>query len=324
MTPIRKIATVLLTLPFAAALTADARAQYGVAEGAVTGIGVVSINRQPERMRVQIILQAKGSTLKEALAALKTRSDSARKQLTALGADKDSIKLDGPRIGSGAQNDNQNQMRRMQMRMMAQMKKQAGAKEPKKDVPDPVLVTATIKAELKLDAKAPDDLLLASHALQEKIRAADLGGTKEGDKLSPEEEELLEEQQGEMMNFGNDNEAKPGEPVFFFVSKISEADRDKAMAEAFQKAKAQAQRMAKAAGIELGALKGLTANGSGAQNAANYNYAYNSRVYRAWQMAQQMQNGDGEDTDEFEALGVEAGPLKFNVTVTASFDAKTK
>lgn len=290
----------------------------------VSGNGAVSISRQPERMRVQVALQGKGSTLKEALAAVKARGDAARKQLTALGADQDSIKIDNPKI-SGPQNDNQQQQMRMQMMMMQRMQ-QGGVKPPvKKDEAEPVIVSALLKAELKLDAKNPDDLLLATHALQEKIKAADLGGTKDAEKLSPEEEEVLEEQQAEMMNFGNNNEARPGEPVFLFVSRISEADRDKALAEAFQKAKGEARRLAKAAGIELGSLKALHAvNSGGAQQLGNYNYNYNSRAYRMVQMAQQMQNPDGDEENELEALGVEAGPLKFTVTVTAAFDAKTK
>src|SRR5690242_5621898 len=116
MIPIRSLPSSVLILAFLLSISADARAQYGMTEGGITGVGVVSISRQPERMRVQVLLQGKGSTLKEALAAIKTRGDAARKQLTALGAEKDSIKLDSPRIGANPnENQNQVQMRRMQM-----------------------------------------------------------------------------------------------------------------------------------------------------------------------------------------------------------------
>src|SRR5262249_40150748 len=100
MIRIRSISFVL-TSALLASLPAAARAQYG-GEGMVSGNGAVSISRQPERMRVQVALQGKGSTLKEALAAVKARGDAARKQLTALGADQDSIKIDNPKI-SGPQ-----------------------------------------------------------------------------------------------------------------------------------------------------------------------------------------------------------------------------
>jgi hypothetical protein len=49
-------------------------------------------------MRVQIALQGKGATLKEALASVKTRADAARKQLAMLAANKDSIKVDSAKV----------------------------------------------------------------------------------------------------------------------------------------------------------------------------------------------------------------------------------
>jgi uncharacterized protein YggE len=126
----------------------------------------------------------------------------------------------------------------------------------------------------------------------------------------------------EAQSFGryNSNDGpKPGEPIFLFVSRIPEADREKAIAEAFQKAKTQATKLAKAAGVELGGLKSLSSrSNSGGGN----EYGYNSQAYRMMQMAQRMQmTGDDEDEENSaEALGAEAGPVKFNVVVTASFE----
>jgi uncharacterized protein YggE len=297
------------------------QAQFaGQEAGVVAGNGVVQISRQPETMRVTIAIQGKGATLKDALAAVKKQTDSAKKQLTTLGADKDSIKVESPKI-TAQQNDQQQQM---QMMMMQRMNKPGkGNKKAAAKPPEPVLVSAALTAEWKLEAKAPEELLIAVHALQEKIKGADLAGMKEAEKLSPEQEEMLEEMEAaQSFNRYSSNEGpKPGEPLFMFVSRISEAERDKAVGEAFQKAKAKAAKLAKAAGAELGALKSLSATSTSGNN--NENYQYNSYAYRAMQMAvRRGQIDDDEDglPDASEALGVEPGPVKFNVTVMASFD----
>jgi uncharacterized protein YggE len=311
----------LLPLGFLALVVAldcpgPARAQVHDESGTVSGNGVVTISRAPETMRVQIALQGKGADLKAALAAVKTRADAARKQLTGLGADKDSIKVDGAKI---AAKNNQQQRQMMMMQRMKQGNK--ASKKPK--TPDPVLVSAMLTAEWKLDSKSADDLLVAVHGLQEKIKAADLGGTKEAEKLSPEQEELLEEMEANQYQYGSDDEPKPGEPIFIFVSRISDTERDKALAEAFQKAKVQAARLAKAAGAELGELKSLSGH-STSPNEYNSYGRYNQFAYQALQMARAQAGIDDDEGNDTEALGAEPGPVKINVTVTAAFDLKRK
>jgi hypothetical protein len=161
--------------------------------------------------------------------------------------------------------------------------------------------------------------LLAVHGLKEKIKAADVAGTKETEKLSPEEEEALEEMQVD--DFGNQNEGpKPGEPVFLFVTHISDAEREKAFGEAYQKAKTEAARVAKAAGAELGDLKSLSGHSASGNDNQGYTN-YNSRAYRAFQMAR-MAAGNSDDENSTEAIGGDPGHVKFNVTVMASFDLK--
>ena len=125
-----------------------------------------------------------------------------------------------------------------------------------------------------------------------------------------------------MNSYGNEA-PKPGEPIFMFVSRIPEAERDKAVAEAFQKAKAQASKLAKAAGTELGALKSLSSTSTSGN--ANNNYQYNARAWRAMQMAGLGQSDDDEANENAaEALGAEPGPVKVHVTVMAAFDLGPK
>ena len=326
----RTVSTFIILAAFTATFlwSGSARAQYpGTESGVVSGNGVVTISRQPETMRVQVAIQGKGATLKDALAAVKTRTEAAKKQVVTLGAGKDSIKVESPKITTQPSDQQQAMMQRqMQRAMMQQMgkAKKAAKKEAVKPA-EPVLVAAMFTAEWKLDAKTPEDLLIAVHGLQEKVKAADLAGMKEAEKLSPEQEEMLEEMEAaQSLNYNGNEGPKPGEPIFVFVSRIPETERDKAIAEAFQKAKTQASKLAKAAGTELGALKSLSST-STSGNANDYNnYQYNSRAWRAMQMATRGQAGD-EETDEnsAEALGAEPGPVKFHVTVMAAFDLKS-
>ena len=165
--------------------------------------------------------------------------------------------------------------------------------------------------------------LLAVNALQEKIKTADLAGTKDAEKLSPEQEEMLEEMEANQFDYGSNDEPKPGEPIFIFVSRISDAEREKALAEAFQKAKAQAARLAKAAGAELGNLKSLSGGSSSANNYNSYG-RYNQYAYQALQMARAEAGTDDDESNDAEALGAEPGPVKINISVMAAFDLKRK
>ncbi|HLJ12719.1 MAG TPA: SIMPL domain-containing protein [Planctomycetaceae bacterium] len=306
-------------------ISLSAAAQRAAAQipepGAVSATGVVSISRQPEKMRLQIALQGKGVTLKDALSIVRTRAESARKQLTALGAEKGSIKVENSKVSQ--KDANQNNMR-MQM-MMIQRMQQGGNAKPKNDVPELVIASALLTAEWKLDSKHGDEQLIAVNILQEKIKEADLGGAKDTETLSPEEKELLEESEDEAnmyANLGNTGEAKPGEPVFLFVGRISDAERDKALAEAFTKAKTNAARLAKAAGAQLGNLKSLTSNSaSGDWSSYNRYGMNNSAAYQVLQAARQTQSEDGDDNEtNNEALGIDLDAIKINVTVTAAFD----
>jgi hypothetical protein len=316
----------LKVLAFAAAVSSAplAPAQEGdSSQGVVSGNGLVVISRKPEAMRLVVVLQGKGATLKDALASIKTRGEAAKKQLVTLGAVKDSIKIDDAKIAE-PDNDRQQQQMRMQMMMMQRAGKAAKPGKKTAKTPDPVLVSATVTAEWKLEAKSADELLMAVHSVQEKVKAADIAGSKDAEKLTPEQEEALEEMQAEdgFNSFNQGNGPKPGEPMFVFVTHISDADREKAFGQAYQKARAEASRVARAAGMELGELKSL----SGHNPAANYNrgYNYNSRSYQVVQMANAATGGtdDEEDENTTEAVGGDPGLVKFNVTVMASFDLK--
>ena len=305
-----EILRVCLAAVLVAVVSAPAFAQP--ARGVVSGSGVVTIRKQPQVMRMRIQLLAKASTLKKALDVLKDRVTAARSQVVVLGAEKSSIKVGRPELSTG-----QTDMQKMMQQMMQKRMRRALSKR-KKPVSVPVTVTATLTAEWKLTAKDARELLLAAHPLQNKIRAVDIAGAKEAGKRSPQEQEIFEEMKNRFG--GGGDESKPGDPVFLFVGRVSESERDKALAEAFKKAKAKAARLANAAGSELGQLQSLASqsdNGA-ADDSDSSAYGYYAMLQGARNIAKQ------EEKDPPEAFGKKPGLVTYRIRVTASFDLKSK
>ncbi len=114
----------------------------------------------------------------------------------------------------------------------------------------------SLTAERPLEADTPEQLLLRAETIRERVKEAKLAGDDPEEELSPEEREMLEEMTMMMGRYG-EPQRQPGEPIFFFVARLSPAEREQAMADAFAKAQANAQSLAKAAGMEIGILEGV-------------------------------------------------------------------
>ena len=306
----------LLLVSFSAVVvpSANSHAQLSSEEG-IHGMGEVVLERKPELMRLQVNLLAKGKDLPEAIAKLKTRRTKVEKQLETLGAAGDSVKFGDIELDQ-AQDDQQQQMEMMMRQRMAQ--KRGGKRPAGKEVSvKPVKVLLNLTAEWPLKEADGAEMLIASKKLQDAIKAADLGGMKDSEEPTPEEAELADEMEEMVSSYGGREGPKPGEPVFVFVAKISTPDREKAMAEAFRAAKQEAAQLAKAAELELGTLRSLQGGGGiEADDASDYRMLYNSPFGGA--LRHQMTGRDRSG----EAIGVSPGPLKFKVTVNATFAAK--
>jgi uncharacterized protein YggE len=289
----------LVTLPAGAQ-------QEAAVPGVVTGMGVATLKRAPDVVRVQVQITGDGKTLKEALAKLAARREACKKKLLALGAKEEAIWFDDPKVDAG--DPRQQQMEQQMMRMrMNRGGRAAPATSPTAGAAR-VAVGIVAKAEWPLSAKGGEELLLASQDLQEKVKAADLADTRTS---SLEEQEAREERAGL-----DDNEQAPpaGQPVFLYVAKISDEQRGKVLADAFKKAKLNAGDLAKAAGAELGALKQLQSQPAGPdmEQYQMMQYArYNPFAYS------QVQNAEPD-----EAVSPIAGPVTLRLTVSASFAIK--
>ena len=313
------LATAVLWPAAAAAQFERMMAMQGAGHAAISAGGTSLVQQKPTQLRLYMQLTAKGKTLEDALAKLKERQEAATAQLEALKADKKSIVF-----GAASAANEQSSRRKQIQAMVIQQMRTRGKKVPKGLLtPQTVTISCTLAAQWPLKEESHDKLLLLSQRLQDKIKAADLSGAKETEKASAEEEEFEEEASQMTSQFGE--EQQPNQPQFLFAAMLPKAERQKAMAEAFVKAKAQAAELAHAAGVELGPLVGLSGGCSG-QNSFNenpylsrYNSGFQSIV--AQMIAEQTGDSSGDKSEEKpdETIGADPSALKFNCSVGAMF-----
>ena len=159
-----------------------------------------------------------------------------------------------------------------------------------------------------------------AQGIEEKIKAADLAGMKEAEKLAPEEQEFEEEAGQMMMNRFGEEAPPPGQPHFLFVATLPQEDREKAMNEAVANARKRAAELAKAAGVELGPLIGLSGH-CGAQSSFGNGFNPYQQYGQSDFLRQMVMQQTGEDPDgqQNEAMSPDPGKLKFLCSATVLF-----
>jgi uncharacterized protein YggE len=282
----------------------------GAGQNTVSATGSAVIKRLPTTIRVIVPLTGKGKTIEEAMAKLKEQREAASAKVQKLKADKKDIKFSNPSV-STAQNSRQRQMEMMIAQRMSQGKKPKGLQAA-----ESVTLGCTMTVEWPIAAKTAEEILLESYALKQKIKAAELMGKKEAEQLTPEEEEQAAEMAEVARSQGEDPQAG-SEPQFLFVARITEEERKTAFAEAFAKSQKNGAELAKAAGVELGPLAGLTGQGRGSQSFGEENYGYSSGYYQR-QMRMQLM-GDDPEQQVNEAVAADPEAIMFSFGVNAVF-----
>lgn len=282
----------------------------GAASGQVIGEGIqgngsAQIKRAPDLLRVEVELRSEGKDLKDALAKFKARREALKAQLIKLGAQEASIDL-----GLGRPVEASNDRAATVQRMIRERMSGKGATPP---APVAVSVSATIKADWPLPASDADALLVAAAELQSKIREAKLFEPPARAKTEEEEEkEGAESNRGD----GSLPGPKPGEPVFTFIARIPPEEMAKATAEAIQKARESAARLAKAGGVELGAVRTLSCGVStDTSDSSSGGGLFPGQGYAGGRASQRSEN-------PLEIYGGQATPLIQQVTVWAAFGVK--
>jgi uncharacterized protein YggE len=279
----------------------------------ISAAGQATVRQKPTHIQLYMLLSAKGKTTEQALAKLKKREAAAAKELETLKADKKSVVFGAP----SAYSDQSSRKRQIQAMLVARMRSEGKSVPKSLLTPQSVTIACTLTARWPLEGQSPEKSLLLLQSLQEKLKAADLAGAKEKgeEKLTPEEEELEEEANQMQSQYGE--ESQPSQPNLAFVAAIAKKDREKALADAFAKAKQQAGELAQAAGVELGPLVGLAGGASGQARSD-----YEMRSYNESAVIRQMiaaQGGDGSEGHEEESTSNSPDGLRFNYRVMATF-----
>jgi len=284
----------------------------------ITGRGVHSVKCPPSVLRVYLQVSAKGKTLEAALANLEKRRDAIKAQLPKLGGKADTIKFTAlDKVDSSEQEQ-----------MMDTLRRQMGSdRVPKKlGAPKSVTVNTTFSADWPLSGDTPDKLLLEAEALRKKLIEADLAGVKAAEaEQTPEEREAAEEIQAMMRErySGGEAQQKPGTPNLAFVGRLSDDKHEMAMAEAFKQAKANAQRIAKAAGASLGPL--VRVSGMSDSFYANMMNRQRTEYSPYMRYAQYQQPWQPQiETDENELTSSNPDEIEFHVNVEAVFSLSAK
>lgn len=279
----------------------------------ISASGASEIARPATTLRMQVDITAEGKTIQDALAGLKAKREALKAQLGQLGSSPDSVSFTSLRLFT----DQSEQARRMEMMMQARMN---GGKPAKAKQEEKVTVAITAKAEWALKGD-PDELLIQSYDLKKKLEASLKSKPAAGaapTTNAAEEEEAAEEAATPPMGYDS-GEVKPGTPVFLYVAKISRDERDKALADAMNKAREQATQTAKAAGVQLGALTQLSQQSRPSSSGSEYGYGPGMS-----RMMYQMMNGEAmlEGGTSEEAIGTDISSVKLVVTVSAVWSVK--
>ncbi|MEZ6088993.1 MAG: SIMPL domain-containing protein [Pirellulaceae bacterium] len=240
------------------------------------GIGLTvsateSMDLKPEKLRLTMKIQAQGKDAKAAIVALAKHKERTLQELESMKASKDSIAFSGTQVGSDQGDQEQAQMRGMQMQMMRSNGRNQSPSPP------PTVFTAScyLRAEWPLPVQEGDALALLPANLKEQLVSRDIAGDKNKPELSPQEQERMEELAAFIEeNYGGYYGSSEAEkPSIMFVAPVGDATVKTLVAKAFGTASAQAKLLSDATGVKLGRLQSLS-HYSSTQEMSNAYYNY--------------------------------------------------
>jgi uncharacterized protein YggE len=291
----------------------DSPPEQNVMRRTISAVGVATVRQRPTHIRFRVPLSARGKTMEEALAKLEKRKAAAVAQLKTLKTENTSIVFGGPSWSD----DHYSRKRRIQAALIARMRSD-GKKIPKDLLAPPgIAVVSLLTARWPVESDSPEKLLISYHGLREKLRVLDIAGANEKDdeKLTPEEKELEEE--ANQTQGQDDEQPKADQSDLVLLAVPAKKEREKALAEAFVKAKQQASELAKAAGVELGPLVAVS-GGPIIRTAVESDTRGDNEVNVMRRMAEEQAAEHAED-GEVETSGNNPLSLKFNYYIAATF-----
>ncbi len=240
-------------------VSTSAWAQPGISQSSsgITATAVESVPVKAQRLRLVMLLKAKGADPKSAIVALTEHKQRVQKELEAMKADKESIAFSASRLSGGTSAEAQ-RMQAMQMQMQMQMGNPAAAAS-KGTIPTVHTAICALKAEWPLPAGEGDALALLPATLNEQVKARDLAGDNNKPKLSKEAQEQLEELEGMVeQRFSYSSSDNDPTSKIYFVASVPADAKQKATAAAFAKATKEVDALAQSTGQKRGKLLSLS------------------------------------------------------------------
>jgi hypothetical protein len=263
----------------------------------ISGSGGVIYRQRPSQLLLVITLKALAATLELQLARLQQQREASTKWLLRLGATR--VDVGEPHFPDQAPKD---PMMHAQTRAMQRM---GGKTEEKKEG-----IRAVLTAIWDISALGAEQLLVLLDRLRFET-AVIPSTTEETEEPSPwsSPEEYLRAMMDRMRSGAR---ADDDAPEFFFISKVSEEQRTKAIADALARARSDAERVAHLLGLRLGQLTSLTQS-----NMAELGAHRMMERQRCWSRL----NGSAYMPGEYEAISDSPVPCEFGVTVHVQYNA---
>ena len=279
-------------------------------EGTLSASRSVSIEKPPEIMRLKMQISASGPDLKHALAKLKHKRESAVRKLRELGVTEQAIKIEGPKLGVDPL-----EAATRRVGPISGLKEESDTPSREK-APPKTHVALLLQADWVLKISDDESLLSIAQEIQDKVRQADLAGLGE-EEPTEEEKERIAENKDRLVHYSSSSDQIPtGEPLFGFICRITEADRAALIKTAFAKAKADVEKLALAASVQLGSPARLSVHGVGSDDDWKHKFSYAGPD--GYEQRQRVRALLPEDTEE-EAVSEEPGRIKFNMEVTVEY-----
>lgn len=232
-------------------------------ESRVSSNGEVAVWKKPSIVLMQVHLIESAHTIESALGRLKQRVESAKNLLQELNASEIGI---GPIVlGELEDDDALGQAKIAQQAAMVARQQTFGRPvrpQPKQDADATVFTIAT--AQWAIQGDTDEERMLSVANLRRRL--ADIGGASKDEKeearpVWPTPEEELQSMLAKMSRAARDNRDHRI-PRLYFATTLGEEDESLALAEALARARASAERLARAAGKTLGEIAYLSHSSS--------------------------------------------------------------
>jgi len=233
------------------------------AEGTISTYGVASVERKPERMRMQFTISVYGRGAREALVALRAKQELLRGELTKIGASADSIRFEQATFVV------MDQQRRRELEQYGELRRTSRIPQPRpttRPVAPTVVAAARVVCDWPLKGETTDDIFVEAAEYQNAATKLKLSSPSIRPGMTDEEREAAEERGSGVEEQMAGLFVSP--PDYAYVARIPENERLKATAQACEKARQDAERLAKAMNTQIGSLQNASYSSSG--TAADY------------------------------------------------------